>query len=357
MQYLAQPGCSRAGALSGRSALLLRRSGAGDSHWREPRIPAGYDFDAIDAEALLKRLTVTDGRLTLPSGMSYRMLLLPTTDRLTPTVLARSENWWRQGATVLGARPSKSPSLADYPKCDAEVAVLADELWETRRRLQARGTSARAEWSGQAARRLARRGRSETMILKPDDRKRNVPGSTVRRRGGDLFCFQSVRGSPACPLHIPGHRQIARTLVSGHRTDRVRPYVQRKRRSHHGPSAVRSRGLCLCGLPQAVGADRRRTFGDAERERCFRTACVAAASLPLPTLELSRTDGGSLIARVSQPGAYEVKTRFGKTLHATVATLPEPVTIGGPWVLRFPPKWGAGTGNAGESDLVDGSSR
>src|SRR5439155_18013714 len=33
------------------------------------------------------------------------------------------------GATVVGPPPVKSPSLTDYPACDAQVKRLADELW------------------------------------------------------------------------------------------------------------------------------------------------------------------------------------------------------------------------------------
>jgi len=35
----------------------------------------------------------------------------------------------RAGATVVGPRPQRSPSLTDFPECDAQVKNLADELW------------------------------------------------------------------------------------------------------------------------------------------------------------------------------------------------------------------------------------
>ena len=67
----------------------------------------------------------------------------------------------------------------------------------------------------------------------------------------------------------------------------------------------------------------------------------AGNAFALPVFELARTAGGSLIACVTQPGVYEVKTRLGKTLKATVDKVPGPQPLEGPWVLRFPPKWGA----------------
>jgi hypothetical protein len=45
---------------------------------------------------LLNRLSVNeDGRLVLPDGMSYRVLVLPEIDRMTPPCCARSTTWWR----------------------------------------------------------------------------------------------------------------------------------------------------------------------------------------------------------------------------------------------------------------------
>ncbi len=45
----------------------------------------GYNFDGCTPEALLTlaRL-VSDGRIMLPDGMSYRMLVLPRTPTMTP---------------------------------------------------------------------------------------------------------------------------------------------------------------------------------------------------------------------------------------------------------------------------------
>jgi hypothetical protein len=93
-------------------------------------VPAGHDFDYINADVLLNRMTVgADGRLMLPDGMSYRILVLPQTDRLRPELLRKLRELVAGGATVVGPRPSKSPSLMGYPASDAEAAQLAAELW------------------------------------------------------------------------------------------------------------------------------------------------------------------------------------------------------------------------------------
>jgi alpha-L-rhamnosidase len=101
----------------------------------------GYNFDTCPPEVALTRMTVKDGRLVLPDGMSYRVLALPQVETMTPLLLAKITELVKAGATVIGAPPLKSPSLSGYPKCDREVAMLAAKLWgvgQTPRELTAR---------------------------------------------------------------------------------------------------------------------------------------------------------------------------------------------------------------------------
>jgi hypothetical protein len=124
-QFLLQQGRAVADAayFTGESAPVEMRVG-------QPELPPGYDYDAVNADVLLHGAKVKHGRLTLPSGASYAALILPPDDRnLTPTVLHRLRELVRAGATVIGPRPEHSPSLADFPRSDAQVALLAGELW------------------------------------------------------------------------------------------------------------------------------------------------------------------------------------------------------------------------------------
>jgi hypothetical protein len=89
----------------------------------------GYNFDGIDPQTLIERVKVRHGKLVLPDGMSYRLLVLPETETMTPKLLAKIRDLAKAGATVIGSRPQKSPSLVNYPRCDAEVKRLADEIW------------------------------------------------------------------------------------------------------------------------------------------------------------------------------------------------------------------------------------
>ena len=94
-----------------------------------PFVRGGYNFDGCTPEVVLTRMSVKDGRIVLPDGMSYRVLVLPQVDTMTPALLGKIKELVEAGATVLGPRPLASPSLSDYPQCDQNVRQLADAIW------------------------------------------------------------------------------------------------------------------------------------------------------------------------------------------------------------------------------------
>jgi len=113
----------------------------------------GYDGDYCNAEVLLTRMAVKNGRIVLPDGMSYRVLVLqnctspsrqvcdviggsiqqpvsstPST-AMSMKVLKKIGQLVREGATVVGPKPEKAAGLKNYPQCDEEVKTLASEIW------------------------------------------------------------------------------------------------------------------------------------------------------------------------------------------------------------------------------------
>ncbi len=54
-----------------------------------PPLPPGNDFDAINADVLMNRLRVENGRLVLPNGQSYPLLVLPANREMSPRVLKK----------------------------------------------------------------------------------------------------------------------------------------------------------------------------------------------------------------------------------------------------------------------------
>jgi hypothetical protein len=97
---------------------------------RDPEIPKGYSYDYINAEVIKNRLSIKDGRWTLPDGLSYKVLVLPKLKTMRPEVLQRLATLVQQGGILLGPAPERSPSLQDYGHADEKVRQLADQLWK-----------------------------------------------------------------------------------------------------------------------------------------------------------------------------------------------------------------------------------
>jgi hypothetical protein len=89
----------------------------------------GYGFDGCSPKILMDRGAVKDGLIAFPGGTSYRLLVLPQVETMTPGLLAEIRDLVKTGATVVGTPPLKSPSLSGYPACDGEVQALAQDLW------------------------------------------------------------------------------------------------------------------------------------------------------------------------------------------------------------------------------------
>lgn len=93
-------------------------------------MPAGYHADYVNYDVIINDMKVINGLLTLPHGVSYRLLVLPDLPTMRPELLQKIEQLVADGAVLLGAPPVRSPSLAGYPAADARVRQLAEALWD-----------------------------------------------------------------------------------------------------------------------------------------------------------------------------------------------------------------------------------
>ena len=94
-----------------------------------PAMPAGYTYDLVNADVLLHRATVRDGRIELAGSGSYRVLVLPGDLKgMTPELARKLRDLVDAGAKVAGPVPEFSPTLRGYPAADAEVRQIGERL-------------------------------------------------------------------------------------------------------------------------------------------------------------------------------------------------------------------------------------
>ena len=96
----------------------------------DPPPPEGYDWDTIDAEAILTRVSIEDGRISLPGGQTYSVLVLPPGKTISLPLLRKIRDLVNDGMKlVVTSRPEETPGLTEYPNCDAEVKRIVGQVW------------------------------------------------------------------------------------------------------------------------------------------------------------------------------------------------------------------------------------
>ena len=88
-----------------------------------------YSFDGCSPMFFVKNASVKDGKIVFPGGGSYRIIVLPQVETMTPELLTKIKSLVNDGATVIGNPPVKSPSLVNFPDCDEQVNAFSKELW------------------------------------------------------------------------------------------------------------------------------------------------------------------------------------------------------------------------------------
>jgi hypothetical protein len=253
----------------------------------------GYDYDYVNSEVILDRMRVSGGRIVLPDGLSYALLVLPDRDDMLLAVLRKLGELIEAGATVVGRKPVRAPGLAGFPACDDEVKALADGIW--------------GACDGAA---VKERALGKGRIIW------GVPLNDILRDRGLGPDFR-VLGVPNADQHIDFiHRATGRDDLY---------FVSNSAKTTETFDAV-----------FRVGADRKPEFWYPDTGRI------------VPCRSFARVEGGCRLT-LELPAYGSVFVVFRRTPTPSAYLSPEPlkagdsptVTIAGPWTVRFPPGWGA----------------
>jgi hypothetical protein len=92
-----------------------------------PDVPEGYNYDFVNADALVNVLSVKNGSIVTPGGMAYRVLVLDKNCKyMSLPVLKKIRDMVMDGAIITGTRPSQTPSMSDNQN---EFNKIVHELW------------------------------------------------------------------------------------------------------------------------------------------------------------------------------------------------------------------------------------
>jgi hypothetical protein len=384
-----------------------------------PALPGGYRYDEISAEALIARMTVKDGRLTLPDGMSYRLLVLPPVKTMTPALARKIRQLVNDGATIYGPKPETSPSLEGYPKCDDEVATIGNEVWGD---IDSQKTKDRTFGKGHVYLGMSIDEVLKALNVSPDFQS-TAKLNWIHRDTTDTQVYFVANPSDAAVETLCTFRASGKAEFWNPETGETAPVLQAETSGGAAtipirfkpsesvfvvfrkgePTAPMVKAITHDGQPMVtistpprikVLSARYGVPGDAERSRDVtaklqtlldeREAGFAVTDLargddpaygivktlevtyladnaprsfkgldtdmialrtatPAPErpAELSTDDHGTLSLVARKSGTYELKWADGTTKHVDVPAIARPLSIDGPWEVRFTKGWGA----------------
>jgi (4-O-methyl)-D-glucuronate---lignin esterase len=287
-------------------------------------LPAGYDYDGCDRETLLHRLSIEDGRLVVPSGMSYRYLMLADDQTMTPELAHRVRELVEAGAKVIGPKPIESPSLQDHPQCDEEVREIADALWGSDRVISGKTFEEIAEADGISA---------DFAFSSPAEKAKL---HYIHRRLPDADLYFVANGNDEAVDAVATFRVADR-----------RPEIWDPQTGEISMPAVFENLGDRIRLP--LHLDRLQSIFVVYRAPLPKDSMVRVTARPTsplaedaaPPIVLTKQEGDQVRAEIFCNGRFDLEYSSGARQSLEVADVPAARELRGPWKVHFPAGWDA----------------
>ncbi|WP_299012547.1 glycosyl hydrolase [uncultured Polaribacter sp.] len=98
-----------------------------------PKLPAAYKYDCVNADVIINRLTVENGKLKLLNGVTYNALSLQRHDIINLETLRGIHKLSQQGALIVGKKPKKLGGYVVNEAMQTEFKTLADAIWSSKK--------------------------------------------------------------------------------------------------------------------------------------------------------------------------------------------------------------------------------
>ena len=96
---------------------------------QEYPFPEGYKYDYCNPDVLLNRLSVKDGLVMTPEGLSYRFIWIPENKRMRPETLERICQMIQEGATVVVNAPKRLAGLKGGEQAQQRFDQVVNDIW------------------------------------------------------------------------------------------------------------------------------------------------------------------------------------------------------------------------------------
>ncbi|EON79072.1 putative acetyl xylan esterase [Lunatimonas lonarensis] len=299
----------------------------------KPRIDGlgpGFEYDVVNTDVILNRLSVKDGLIVLPDGMSYRILVLPDRRDMPLEVLEKLESLVSQGATLLGPKPSEVPGQSGFPGKTERLLELAEAMWSEKEGVNRYG-------KGKVV-----TGYSPEQWLKLEGLTPDFAPEDPALRSSFDFIHRETASSHIYFVHNKTTEPLRATCLF--RVGEAFPQVWDPSDGSIKDQYVFQQMGNAIRMPVvlAPGGSTFVVFAKNGSGPSFRTLTSSkSVDLNLPEEEVVQATSRSVVLECWQNGTYTVQSKQGKKYTALVEQIPLPYVLEGAWKLEFAPEWGA----------------
>ena len=288
-------------------------------------LPEGYSYDCINRDALLTRAKAVNGRLVLPDGMSYRLLVLAPASRMTPEVAQKIGELASAEVPVIGSSPTSSISLTNYPASDQNLRNIVKDQWSSVRHdstlqttFEEIGISPDIQFIGVDMKPLYhekmeytspplvwnhRRTKDADIYFISNQERKSRKVEVAFRIKGLVPELWDASTDKICDAAV-WHQENNRTFISLNFSPSGSVFVVFRRKTNYDPVASM--------IPTSSGND-----------------------INLPVLYLQDDS-----AWAYEAGTWELIRQSGKKEHITLGNIPEPKVLKNDWMVSFEPGLG-----------------
>ena len=290
------------------------------------KILPGYDYDVADENVLTHRMSARGGHIVLPDGASYRLLVLPPVDSISPAAIRAIRQLVNDGGVVVGSQPLHATGLQG----DEEVARIGSELWAGCAAGKPHHFGKGAVYCGDSARAVL-----AAISTSPDvEYRAAAPAGLLdyihrESTGADIYFIRNTRPQAAYAEITVRVRNMGPELWHPD-TGAIEPV------SLYGATPDgRTRLPLWLGPNGSVFVVLRRAPGP-HAVSLSKDGSPVFPGTEAPAAEVHLTD-----IATQAPGRYTIHTDKGQVRSAVVPSPPKPVTVEGPWTVHFTAGWNA----------------
>ena len=273
-----------------------------------PKLPAAYKYDCVNADVIINHLKVENGKLKLPSGITYNALSLQKNNVINLATLRGIHKLSKQGALIFGEKPKKLGGYLVTKAMQTEFNTLVNAIW-TSKTTYSKGTWEQVFKANNIKKDLIVEGQPDFNYYHRRTNKEDI----YFVYNHNLTAKETLR----CSFLVEGKVPELWNAETGEITKIVEYSVKNGRTD-----------IAIDMQPQESVF----VVFKAEKDNVPNLVYNSASSLPKPAFSLDHKN--ALQAEVYKNGSYDALVN-NKKWGITVNDIPEPIQIKNNWEINF----------------------